>query len=46
MDEARRWAEGAHEQYRKAVALAAFEAMSPENQVAFLRYVQTQRAAA
>ena len=40
MAEARRWAATAHESYRKAIAVAAFEAMSPENQRAFIQYVQ------
>ncbi len=43
MAEAHRWAATAHESYRKAVCLAAFEAMSPENQRAFLQYVQGDR---
>lgn len=46
MGEARMWAEAAHELYRKAVALAAFEAMRPENKTAFIEHVTTRRAAA
>ncbi|AGY32426.1 hypothetical protein GQF56_06065 [Rhodobacter sphaeroides] len=46
MLEARRWAKGAHEEYRKAVCVAAFEAMKPEHQSAFLAYLRQRRAAA
>ena len=46
MGEARMWAEAAHELYRKAVALAAFEAMRPDNKTAFIEHVTARRAAA
>ena len=46
MIEARRWATGAHEGYRKAIVVAAFEAMTPENQSAFLAYLRHTRSAA
>lgn len=45
MVEARRWAEKAHEEYRKAVCVAAFEAMKPESQSAFLAYLRERRRA-
>jgi hypothetical protein len=44
MAEARRWAGAAHESYRKAVCLAAFEAMTPANRAAFLAYVGREGA--
>ena len=43
MAEARRWAGGAHRLYVKAIVLAAFEALDPEDRAAFLAYVEAPR---
>ncbi|MCB2110828.1 hypothetical protein [Albidovulum sp.] len=43
MDDARWWADLANRSERKAYALAAFEALAPADQAAFLRHVQHGR---
>lgn len=43
MDDARWWADLANRSERKAYALAAFEALAPADQAAFLRHVQHSR---
>ena len=44
MDDARWWASHASRRERKAYCLAAFEAMPPADQSAFLRHVQREGA--
>lgn len=46
MDEARLWAACATTKERKAVALAAFEAMTPRDRAAFLHHVSQKELAA
>ena len=46
MEDARWWADLANRRERKAYALAAYEAMSPADQAAFLDHVTDRRAAA
>lgn len=46
MADARQWAELASRSERKAYALAAFEAMTPQDRAAFARHINSQETAA